>query len=101
MGHVPFLEKASGRLRFEVVEGRKTDRWLVRIDKGDIEVKHKGGEADCVVRADRKVFEGLATGRVNAFAATLRGAVTIEGDPSLVVLFQRLLPGPPNAKGRA
>jgi putative sterol carrier protein len=71
------------------------------VDKGDVEVKHKGGEADCVVRADRKVFEGMIGGRVNAFAAVLRGAVTVEGDPTLLVLLQRLLPGPPSAKGRA
>ena len=95
------MEKASGSLRFEVVEGRKTDRWLVQVDKGDVEVKHEGGEADCVVRADRKVFEGMIAGRVNAFAAVLRGTVTVEGDPTLLVLLQRLLPGPPNAKGRA
>jgi putative sterol carrier protein len=71
------------------------------VDKGDVDVKHKGGEADCVVRADRKVFEGMIGGRVNAFAAVLRGAVTVEGDPTLLVLLQRLLPGPPSAKGRA
>jgi putative sterol carrier protein len=71
------------------------------VDKGDVEVKHKGGEADCVMRADRKVFEGMIAGRVNAFAAVLRGAVTVEGDPTLLVLLQRVLPGPPNAKGRA
>ena len=88
-------------MRFEVVDGRKTDRWLVRVDKGDVDVKHRGGEADCVIRADRKIFEGMATGRVNGFAAVLRGAVTVEGDPSLLGLFQRLLPGPPSAKGRA
>jgi putative sterol carrier protein len=100
MEHVPFLEKARGSLRFEVVEGRQTDRWLVRVDKGDIDVKHKGGNADCVVRADRKVFEDVVGGRVNAFAATLRGQITVDGDPSLLVLLQRLLPGPPDAKGR-
>ncbi len=98
---MPFLEKARGSLRFELVEGKTTDRWLVRVDKGDVDVKHKGGEADCVVRAERKVFEGMIAGRVNAFAAVLRGAVTVEGDPTLLVLLQRLLPGPPNAKGRA
>jgi hypothetical protein len=30
---------------------------------------------------------------MNAFAAVLRGEVTVEGDPRLLVLFQRLLPG--------
>ena len=53
-----------------------------------------GGPADCVLRADRKLFARMASGKVNAMAAVLRGAVTIEGDPRLLVLFQRLLPGP-------
>jgi hypothetical protein len=42
----------------------------------------------------------MIAGRVNAFAAVLRGTVTVEGDPTLLVLLQRLLPGPPNARGR-
>jgi putative sterol carrier protein len=46
------------------------------------------------MRADRKLFGRMASGKVNAFAAVLRGAITIEGDPRLLVLFQRLLPGP-------
>jgi hypothetical protein len=36
----------------------------------------------------------MAAGKVNAFAAALRGAIAVEGDPRLLVLFQRLLPGP-------
>jgi putative sterol carrier protein len=36
----------------------------------------------------------MAAGKVNAFAAVLRGAIKIEGDPRLLVLFQRLFPGP-------
>ena len=57
-----------------------------------------GGAADCVLRTDRKLFARMAAGKVNAFAAVLRGAVTIEGDPRLLVLFQRLLPGPPKRR---
>ena len=30
----PLLRKASGSLRFEIVDGRKTRRWLVSVDKG-------------------------------------------------------------------
>jgi hypothetical protein len=37
----------------------------------------------------------MITGRVNAMSAALRGVVSLEGDPTLLVQFQRALPGPP------
>jgi hypothetical protein len=95
-GHVPALEKVTGTVRFEIVEGpRRVKRWLVSVKRGDIAVTRGGGDADCVVRADAELFEGVAQGRVNAFAATLRGALRAEGDIALLVLFQRLFPDPP------
>ena len=36
----------------------------------------------------------MATGEVNALAGLLRGELTVEGDPELLVLFQRVFPGP-------
>jgi len=93
VGHVPVLKQASGTMLFELVGGKRTERWRVTVDKGDVAVSRGNGPADCVLRADRKLFAGLTSGKVNAFAAALRGAVTIEGDPRLLVLFQRLLPG--------
>ncbi len=95
-GHEPALEKVTGTVRFDVVEGpRRVKRWLVSVKRGDIAVTRGGGDADCVVRADAELFEGVAQGRVNAFAATLRGALHAEGDIALLVLFQRLFPDPP------
>jgi hypothetical protein len=38
------------------------------------------------------------TGRMNAMAATLRGVLDPEGDLGLVLLFQRLFPGPPGSR---
>ncbi len=99
-GHEPLLEKATGTLRFEIAQGRRVDRWLVSIAKGDIAVSKKAGAADVVVRLDRVLFEKLAKGRENAFAAMLRGAIGVEGRPQLVVLFQRLLPSPPRRRSR-
>ncbi|HKB20631.1 MAG TPA: SCP2 sterol-binding domain-containing protein [Gaiellaceae bacterium] len=100
-GHVPVLKQASGTMLFELVGGKQAERWRITVDKGDVRVAHGNGPADCVLRADRKLFDGLTTGKVNAFAAVLRGAVTIEGDPRLLVLFQRLLPGPSSSKRAA
>ena len=93
-GHEPLLEKANGTLRVEVVNGKQTEHWLVSVHKGDVEVSQRDDEADCTVHAERNVFDGMARGEVNATAAMLRGAVAVEGDSEIVVLFQRLFPGP-------
>lgn len=102
-GHEPLLEKARGTARFDLVHGEQTDHWLVTVEKGDIAVSRKNVEADCVLHADKALFERVASGEVNAMAAVLRGEIGLEGDPELVVLFQRLFPGPParRAQGRA
>jgi putative sterol carrier protein len=98
-GHEPLLEKAKGTLRFELRRGKLTDRWLVVIDKGDVSVSRRNAPADVTLRTTRELFDGLASGEVNTMAAVLRGAVEFEGDPELLVHFQRLFPGPP-AKGK-
>ena len=49
--HEPLLEKVTGRVRFDLVDAGRPDRWLVSVDKGDTTVLHKGGPADCTVRA--------------------------------------------------
>jgi putative sterol carrier protein len=94
-GHVPLLEKATGTLRFDLRSDKRITRWLVTIDKGDVTVSHKNAKANCVVRAEESLFDGLASGRENAMAAVLRGAVDLEGDQALLLPFQRLFPGPP------
>ncbi len=93
LGHVPALEKVSGTLRFDLKNGKRTTRWLVTIDKGDIAVSHRNAKADCVVRAEKTVFERIARGEQNAMAALLRRAVEIEGDEALLLPFQRLFSG--------
>jgi len=93
-GRMPLLKRASGTMLFELLGGRRIERWRVIVERGQVSVARGNGPADCVLRADRKLFARMAAGRVNAFAAVLRGEVTVEGDPRLLVLFQRLLPGP-------
>ncbi len=88
----PALRKASGTVRFELEHDKHVERWLVRIDKGDIKVSRKNAAADCVVRADRALFMRIATGEANAFTAMLRGELAVEGDYHLLLLAQRLLP---------
>jgi putative sterol carrier protein len=97
-GHEPLLEKASGSLRLDVTDGKKTERWLLEIHRGDLAVSRRNVRADCVVRGDRALFERIASGRQNAMAALLRGAIEVEGNVGLLVLFQKLLPGPPRSR---
>jgi len=97
-GHEPLLEKATGTVRFDLKDGRKTDRWLVTVAKGDIKVSRRNLRADCVTTADKALFDGIASGKTNLMAALLRGAMGVEGDVQLLVLFQRLLPGPARSR---
>ncbi len=93
-GHEPLLEKAKGTVKFELADGKRVDRWLLSVDNGDITVSRKASRADCTVRANKELFDGIAGGKVNATAAVLRGALTIDGDVELMVLLQRLFPSP-------
>ena len=82
-GHEPLLEKATGIVRFDLVS-----------------VSRKNAGADCIVRAERTLFDAMATGDVNGMAAYLRGELTLEGDPELLVLVQRVFPGPATRRSR-
>src|SRR5512132_2238700 len=94
-GHEPLLQKVTATFRFDLANGKRTTRWLVAVNKGDMAVSHKNMKADCIVRADKTLFDGIASGEVNPVAAVLRGSMGLEGDRELLVLFQRLFPGPP------
>ncbi len=95
-GHEPLWAKVSGRARFELVDGSRVDRWLVAVDNGDVAVAHKGGEADCTVRAERALWDRLCRGEDNVMAAMLRGALQCAGDVELLYALQRVFPGPPS-----
>jgi putative sterol carrier protein len=93
-GREPLLGRMRAIVRFDVVEGERTDHWLVGIRDGAIDVAHSDGDADCVLRADEAAFNEIAAGRTSAMAALLRGALEIDGDPQLLVRVQRLFPAP-------
>src|SRR5262245_1156494 len=93
-GHEPCLAKASGTVRFDVVDGANTERWLLTVTKGDLAVSRRNARADVVLRGPRRLFEQLVQGNANATAAVLRGALEVEGNLGLIVLVQRLLPRP-------
>ena len=102
-GHEASLANATGTVRFEVVDGRQTERWLLTVNRGELAVSRKNARADVTLRAPRALFEQIFRGKRNATAAFLRGALQIVGNVELIVLLQRLVPGPAasSRKGRA
>jgi putative sterol carrier protein len=100
-GHEPLLAQASGTARFDLESGKRREYWVISIKRGDVAVSRKKVAADCVVHMDRALFDQMAAGKANAMAALQRGRVVIEGNPELLVMVQRLFPGPPGSRGRA
>ena len=96
--HEPLMRRASGTLRVELQDGKKTDRWLVTVSKGDVEIVHDGGPADCVIACRKAVFERLVSGQTNPVVALLRGELILMGDYNLAILFQRVFPGPRSSR---
>jgi len=98
--HDSRLQNATGTLRFDLTNGKRKARWLVTMKKGDVNVSHAGTKADCVTRMSQGLFDQIVTGEENAMAAVLRGEIGIEGEPHLLVLFQRLFPAPQQARNQ-
>ena len=98
--HLSLMGKETGTFRFDVVDGKRSTRWFITMKKGELSVSRRDVAADCKVSAPRQLAEGIVSGEVNAFAAVLRGALEVEGDPKLMVVFQRLLPGPSASRRR-
>ncbi len=89
-GHEPSMSATTGTVRFDLEQGSVTEHWLIAVDKGDIVVSQDDAFADCVVRADRELFDVLLDGEMSSMASMLRGAVAVEGNRELLDLFQQL-----------
>ncbi|MFL5760238.1 MAG: SCP2 sterol-binding domain-containing protein [Thermomicrobiales bacterium] len=92
--HEPLLARVTGTMRFDLKKGNRTERFLVAMKKGDVTVSSADEEADCVVYADRQQFDAFVLGESNAMTAFLRREITFDGDPRLLVTFQRIFQGP-------
>jgi hypothetical protein len=101
LGPDPLLERANGTIRFDLRDGKRVDRWLVSLENGEVTVSRGGGDADCVVHADKALFDEIAVGKENGTAAVLRGAVTIDGEMELMMVLRRVFPGPPARRARS
>jgi len=89
----------NGIVRFDVRDGDRVDEWYLTIAKGIVTVARKGGEPDCVVTGDVATFDAVLSGKANAMAALLRGALAAQGKFILMTALQRLFPGSPGADG--
>ena len=98
-GRADALAEVDGTVRFDLKIGDRIDSWLLTVQRGQISVTHGGGDADCVVELDKDLIDRMATGQANAMAALLRADMMVTGDVKLLVLLERLLPGPAKAHG--
>ena len=89
---VSVLGSAKGTIRFDLSDGRKTDHWHVALSRGSATVTRTDEPADTVISGRRTDFDEVADGHINALAAALRGLIGIQGDPAVLVRFQRLFP---------
>jgi len=89
----------NGIVRFDVRDGDRVEKWYLTITKGVVTVAREGGEPDCVLAGDVTTFDAVLSGKANAMAAILRGALVPRGKFVLLTALQRLFPGSPGADG--
>ena len=94
------LGRLTGTYRFDVPGPSGTDHWYVVADTGSLQVSRRRDRADAVLTADRRVFEPMVAGTLRPWPALMRNAMTVEGDLHLLIMFLRLLPGPPVSGSR-
>ena len=99
--HASTLGRTTGSLNIELERDGHIEHWRVELHRGAVTVSRAAGPADCVIRTTADLFEDLALGRANAMAATLRGELLLDGDPGMLVRFQRLFPAPTMRKMKA
>ena len=99
-GYQPLLHRATGTIRIDLNGSRRVEHWYLDLIKGNVAVSQRNEPADSVIRTDRRTFERVARGEANAMAAVLRNEMTFEGNPTLIVLLQRLFPYTANQEGR-
>ena len=112
-GHQPLLQRVQATIRFEVSDdtadasgadagdsagGADGLSRRVTVDHGDLRVSADDATpADVTITCSASELDDLVSGRTSAMASLLRGALTVQGDPELVVLAQRLFSRSPGA----
>ena len=101
-GQQPLLGHTCGTVDIELLGGRPGEgsHWRLGIDEGAISLSDEVREpADCTVRTEKAYFEQLIAGRQNAISAVLRGEIECFGDVEMLMVVQRIFPGPPRRTG--
>jgi hypothetical protein len=91
-------ETTAGTLRLDLHDEGCTEHWYLTLHDQCLDVTRSADDADLVVRADREVFDRLATGRTHVVAALMRNELTVRGDLRLLLALRRIFPGPPDAR---
>lgn len=97
-GHEFLLRKIDGTVRFELEHDQQIDHWHLTITKGNLKVSRGRHEADTVIHAEKAFFDRMARGETKPLPGLLRNDITVEGKLQLLIVLERLLPGPPGAR---
>jgi putative sterol carrier protein len=100
-GHEPRMEKIAGTVRFDLERDQRIEHWLLEVRHGELRMSREVVEADCVIHADRAVFDRMVTGQTKPLPAWLRNDVAVEGRLMYFLLLEKLIPGPPGARDPA
>jgi putative sterol carrier protein len=93
------VPSVDGVLRLDARDGARVDTWYLTIEKGVVTVSRQGDKPDCVLTGDVATVDAVLSGKSNAMAALLRGALDAQGKIVLLTALQRLFPGSPGADG--
>lgn len=91
-------ETTSGTLRLDAADDGYTTHWRLTVRDQRVEVSRSAEDAELTVRADREVFDLLASGRTHVATALLRNDLSVQGNMRLLMMLRRIFPGPPDAR---
>jgi putative sterol carrier protein len=94
----PVLRSFSGTIRFDLRTGENVDTYTVKVADGRASVSRRREKADCVASMDASLFDAVTSGEANAVTAFLRGEIRVDGDVAVLMAFERLFPGPADAR---
>jgi len=94
----PDLRGVYATLRIDVEAPGEAASWLITITDGTITTSRRRGRADAVMTASAACLNRIVSGEVNPISATLRGDLRISGNFRLLLMFKRLMPGPPGGR---